>query len=137
MKKRFVIYGIIGWLIEVVWTGLGSFLRMDLKLQCYTSIWMFPIYGMVAFFEPLCEKMKNWNIYFRGGVYTVCIFAVEYITGFILKTVTGTCPWDYSGTPFNIDGIIRLDYAPVWFGAGLLFEKIHDKLFKMQNLFKN
>ena len=25
---------------------------------------------------------------------------------------------------YNIKGIIRLDYAPAWFGAGLLFEKL-------------
>lgn len=128
MKKRFVLYGLIGWLIEVAWTGLGSLIRMDIKLQCYTSIWMFPIYGMIVFFEPLCEYIKKWNIVIRGGIYTICIFAVEYTTGMLLKQFVGVCPWDYSLSPFNIDGIIRLDYAPVWFFAGLFFEKVHDKI---------
>lgn len=132
MKKRFAIYGLIGWLIEVMWTGLGSLIRMDAKLQCYTSIWMFPIYGMVAFFEPICEKMKKLNIFFRGGIYTICIFTVEYITGYALKKIIGVCPWDYSGTPFSVNGIIRLDYAPVWFGAGLFFEKVHNLVYKFK-----
>lgn len=128
MKKRFVLYGLIGWLVEVVWTGLGSLITMDAKLQCYTSIWMFPIYGMIAFFEPLCEYIKEWNIIIRGGIYTICIFAMEYITGMLLRQIIGVCPWDYSMSPFNIDGIIRLDYAPVWFVAGLFFEKVHYKI---------
>lgn len=125
MKTRFAIYGLVGWFVEVVWTGLNSLMRMDAKLQCYTSIWMFPIYGMIAFFEPLCELIKKWNILYRGGVYTACIFIMEYATGMILKKIIGVCPWDYSGTKFSINGIIRLDYAPVWFGAGLFFEKVH------------
>jgi len=38
------------------------------------------------------------------------------------------CPWDYSNTPLNYRGLIRPDYAPLWFGAGLFFEKILGKL---------
>ena len=36
----------------------------------------------------------------------------------------GMCPWDYSHAKTNIDGVIRLDYAPLWMAAGLLFERI-------------
>lgn len=128
MKKRFLIFGLVGWLVEVIWTGFNSILQRDPKLVCRTSIWMLPIYGMIAFFEPLCDKIKNWHILLRGGVYTVCIFSVEYVTGMLLKKITGVCPWDYSDSLYHIQGIIRLDYAPVWFGAGLLFERIHQLL---------
>ena len=125
MKKRFVLYGALGWILEVLWTGLGSLMRGDISLGCYTSIWMFPIYGLVVFFEPICDTIRRWNILLRGGVYTLCIFVVEYATGMLLKKITGVCPWDYSASKYHINGIIRLDYAPVWFGAGLFFEKIH------------
>jgi uncharacterized membrane protein len=37
-------------------------------------------------------------------------------------------PWDYTGTPLAVAGVIRLDYAPAWFVAGLLFERLHDWL---------
>lgn len=53
----------------------------------------------------------------------VHIFFAEFISGSILKKL-GICPWDYSGTPFNIEGVIRLDYAPLWFGLGLFYEKL-------------
>ena len=36
----------------------------------------------------------------------------------------GLCPWDYGKSRFHIYRIIRLDYAPWWFLAGLFFEKI-------------
>jgi hypothetical protein len=34
------------------------------------------------------------------------------------------CPWDYSGRIWNVDGLIRLDFAPFWFAAGLIFERL-------------
>ena len=45
------------------------------------------------------------------------------LTGSFLRRFEA-CPWDYSKSPLNVNGLIRLDYAPLWFGAGLLFEKI-------------
>jgi uncharacterized membrane protein len=51
---------------------------------------------------------------------------VEFSSGSILRHF-GMCPWDYSGTPFQYKGLIRLDYAPLWFFTGLLFEKILTK----------
>lgn len=34
---------------------------------------------------------------------------------------------DYSGRHFQINGVIRLDYAPLWFFCGLLFEYLNQK----------
>lgn len=54
------------------------------------------------------------------------IFAVEYAAGTYLKR-RGRCPWDYSRAKTNIDGVIRLDFAPLWFFTGLLFERLTQK----------
>lgn len=51
------------------------------------------------------------------------IFLGEYIFGRILKKHK-MCPWDYSKEKYQLDGVIRLDYAPVWFLTGLFYEKI-------------
>ena len=51
------------------------------------------------------------------------IFTAEYVTGRLLRSLRA-CPWDYTGCRFSVDGLIRLDFAPLWFGAGLLFERI-------------
>ncbi|KPU45308.1 hypothetical protein OXPF_12010 [Oxobacter pfennigii] len=128
MRGRFIIYGLAGWCIEIFWTGLGSLISGDPKLQGWTYIWMFPIYGLAIFLEPIHNRIRNWPVILRGGAYTLLIFLAEYSTGWLLKTVMGVCPWNYSGTPYEIDGLIRLDFAPAWFAAGILFEKLHDLL---------
>lgn len=126
--KRFVIYGLLGWCIEVIWTGLGSLLIGDVRLTAKTYLWMFPIYGLVILFEPMHDAIRFWPLWKRGVIWMLLCFTVEYLTGWMLRSMLGTAPWDYSQAFFNIHGLIRLDYAPAWFGAGLLFEKIHDWL---------
>ena len=104
-------------------TGLSSLKDHEHRLTAKTSIWMFPIYGMACLLAPLCRLMRGKSLLLRGSVYTFCIFAGEFISGSLLKR-HGACPWDYSRAKYNIKGVVRLDYAPLWFGAGLLFEKI-------------
>lgn len=123
MKKNFILCGLTGWCMEVLWTGMGSIMARDPKLTCKTSMWMFPIYGLASLMAPVCRRMRGRNIFFRGGVYTCCIFAAEYATGAVLKK-HDRCPWDYSSRPANIHGLINLSYTPAWFVAGLCFERI-------------
>ena len=115
--------GTTGWCMEILFTGLHSLHSKNHTLTGSTSIWMFPIYGMASFLSPLCKRLEGRSLILRGGVYTCCIFFCEYLTGSFLRKFDA-CPWNYSGTPYNINGLIRLDYAPLWFGAGLVFEKI-------------
>jgi len=128
MLMRFIIYGMVGWMMEVIWTGLHSLLHKDYSLVAKTYLWMFPIYGLVVCMEPIFIKVQQFPWIFRGGIYMSCIFLVEYLTGFLLKKGIGQCPWDYKGTPFQIKGLIRLDYAPVWFCVGLLMEWLFFRL---------
>ena len=79
--------------------------------------------------KSIVEKI-NESLYTPGTGFDACDgLTREYnnlfanISGTLLRKVDA-CPWDYSNTPFNIKGLIRLDYAPLWFCAGLLFEKI-------------
>ena len=109
--------------MEVFWTGMGSLINKDFKLRSNTSIWMFFIYGMVVFLEPIYLFMMHWPIVLRGVIYVLCIFAGEYITGGFLKRAD-LCPWDYTNVRYNVQGVIRLDYAPAWFAAGLIFERV-------------
>lgn len=125
MLERFVIYGLAGWCMEIIWTGFQSILAKDPALKCNTSIWMFPIYGLAVFFEPLLMVAMDLPLLIRGLIYVFCIFAAEYATGWAIKRTVGVCPWDYSGNKYSVKGLIRLDYAPVWFAAGLIFERIH------------
>ena len=128
MKKNFftdfLLCGLTGWCMECLWTGFKSLCKHDnKKLPCSTSIWMFPIYGLAAFIRPASKKLKNHGTFFRGMFYATGIFCIEYFSGSLLKK-HNCCPWDYSKAKFNIKGVIRIDYLPAWFLAGLLFEKI-------------
>jgi len=127
MLTQFVIFGLIGWCMEVLWTGAGSLLRRDFKATSTTSIWMFFIYGSVAFFTPLIEMVYTLPWFVRGGIYALCIFAVEYASGMALRAAK-ICPWDYSGAKTAVHGVIRLDYAPAWAAAGLIFEFVYMRL---------
>ena len=109
--------------MEIIYTSLHSVRNKDYKLIGSTSVWMFPIYGMASILSPVIRLLKGKNILIRGGIYTCLIFAAEYCSGTFLRKFRA-CPWDYSNARLNVKGLIRLDYAPLWFGAGLLFEKI-------------
>lgn len=84
---------------------------------------MFPIYGSAAFLLPICRAIRDKAYWIRGSIYTVIIFIAEYISGSILRKYS-LCPWDYQGARFNINRLIRLDFAPFWFTAGLIFERL-------------
>ncbi len=88
-----------------------------------TSLLMFPIYGCASLIGPVSKKISALPVFLRGCLYTAGIFAAEYSSGSLLKHFH-MCPWDYTDTPFHYKGLIRLDYAPLWFATGLLFEKI-------------
>lgn len=109
--------------MEILFTSAGSLLQRDGRLIGQTSVWMFPIYGMAACIRPVYRVIRGLPALLRGAVYSVGIFSCEYLTGTLLKK-HHMCPWDYSGAKANIDGVIRLDYAPFWMAAGLLFERI-------------
>ncbi len=52
---------------------------------------------------------------------------LEYATGWLLRRLTGRCPWDYADSGRRtLSGLVRPDYAPFWYAAGLLFEPLRD-----------
>ena len=125
--KRFLIYGIIGLVIEVIYTGLASLLKGDLSMQGFTFLVMVPIYGLMVFLEPLHNSLRPHPWWIRGLIYLTMIWTIEYTSGLILTILLGSCPWHYSDR-LNINGYITLRMAPEWFLAGLGFEFLHDFL---------
>ena len=121
--KNFLKCGLTGWCLEILFTSMDALRRRDMTLKGHTSLWMFPIYGSAAFLAPVMQKMKNAPLFQRGFVYMSCIFLGEYISGCLLKQ-KDMCPWDYHRSRWNIGRVIRLDFAPYWFCAGLLFEQL-------------
>ena len=140
--ENFIRCGIAGWCLEILFTAAESLMRGDLRMMGQTSLIMFPIYGLGALLLPIWEALEGrgktggnfkgicgrypspeLRLIFHGIVDMVLIFSVEYLTGTGLKQL-GICPWDYSLWPDQIDGVIRLGFAPLWFGTGLLFGQL-------------
>ncbi len=123
IRKNFFICGLAGWCMEILFTACNSFRRREMKLMGNTSLWMFPIYGMAALIGPLYSLIRRLPALLRSVIYSTGIFLFEFLCGSFLKR-QGACPWDYSKAKSNINGVIRLDYAPFWMAAGLIFERL-------------
>ena len=128
--KRFLIYGIIGLVLEVIYTGLASLLKGDFSGHGFTFLIMIPIYGLSIFLEPLHNNIRPFPWWIRGLIYLTTIWMIEYSSGVILAGVLGDSPWHYSDK-LNVNGYITLRMAPEWFLAGLGFEVLHDSLDKL------
>lgn len=128
--------GVTGWCLEVMFTSIESVVIHDWRLIGRTSLLMFPIYGMGALLAPIGTTVDRWigqiNIrpadrFVRHGMLDmILIFTAEYLSGMWLRA-RGICPWDYTGRQSSINRLIRLDFAPLWFMTGLLFEQITKK----------
>ena len=139
LGKNFCKCGVAGWCLEVIFTSVDSIAAHDWRLMGSTSLLMFPIYGLGALLSPIGRVVDRWlqikpgevlaaadRLLRHGMLYMVLIFTAEYLFGTLLKA-GGVCPWDYTGLHSNVDGLIRLDFAPLWFMTGLLFEQITKK----------
>jgi uncharacterized membrane protein len=135
MLIRFLIYGLLGWCAEIVWSAVTERIQrkqQDWRLRGHTSLWMLPIYGLIApLYEPLHDFLRPWHWFMRGIIYVLGFWLVEYATGWLLRRLIGKCPWDYSHLRGNLHGLIAWEYAPVWFVFGLGLEPVHDFLVRL------
>ena len=121
--KNFLKCGLTGWCLEILFTSMDALRRRDMTLKGHTSLWMFPIYGSAAILSPVSRLLRGKSALTRGLTYMGMIFSIEYFTGRLLSR-RKSCPWDYHRSRWNIGRVVRLDFAPYWFCAGLLFEQL-------------
>lgn len=121
---HFVLYGALGWCVEVTFTGLSAlFLHGDRTATGRTYLWMHPIYGLGGLaFEGLAHVLTPLPIPIRIVAYLAAVYVAEYVSGFVLRRAIGRCPWDYGLRRWSIHGLIRLDYAPYWLVLCILIE---------------
>ena len=67
MRKKFVACGVLGWCMEIVFTGLGSLRKNEHSLTARTSIWMFPIYGMACFLTAAVPPSPETEFFWSGA----------------------------------------------------------------------
>ena len=123
----FIVFGIVCIFGEIIFTGAQSLIyTRKWRLQGHSYIWMFPIYGLIAFlFDPLNQMIADMSWVVRGLVYMLAIYTVEYIAGALITKLTGVHIWQYTGK-YNLHGQIQLAHAPVWFVVGLIVETYYN-----------
>jgi uncharacterized membrane protein len=128
---RFAVYGALGLVTEIVFTGIKeALLTGGRRVRGKTSPWMFPVYGLAQpLFEPVHDVVRErLPAPLRAGVYAAGFTAVEYASGYVFRRALGQAPWDYSHARWNLHGLVRADYLPLWGLAGLGLERVHDAL---------
>ncbi|MBX7148977.1 putative ABC transporter permease [bacterium] len=96
----------------------------DKRAMGYTFLWMLPIYALLIFLEPISKMLAQTPLMVRGGLYVLGLWFVEYTTGFLIKKISGRCPWDYSASRYNLHGFIRFDFFIFWLVFMLVAEKL-------------
>ena len=120
---RFLAYGLAGWTVDslFVWAHTGR--------RRPSGLLNVPVYGLAQpLFEPVHDLMRRRPLVLRAAVYGAGALGVEYASGRLLRRLVGSVPWDYGDTRFGIDGLVRLDYLPLWAAYGLGLERLHDLL---------
>ena len=126
---RLYFWGAHGIFAEVIFTGIWEYVVSGgPTLMGTSSMWSFPIYsaGTLLLAEPLCDAMIALKIplFLRCCFYVLCVYSWELTLGTIMRYF-GVCSWDYTDFDYDFYGLITMEYAPIWFCAGLLFEYIY------------
>jgi uncharacterized membrane protein len=134
---RFVIYGLVGWCIECIFTSVVDLASGvgDLRLMGYSYLWMHPIWGTgLLLGERLVGVLRRAGInrVTRSFIGMGVCFSVEYVMGAALVGLIGRCPWDYSAAALSVDGLIRLDYAPFWWLCAFCVEPLFNLVLRVR-----
>ncbi len=120
---RFLAYGVFGWAIDSAFVGAHTGRRRP------SSLLNVPVYGLAQpLFEPVHDVLRHRPVVGRAATYAVGILGVEYASGWALRRLTGSVPWDYGDARLGVHGLVRLDYLPLWAAYGLALERLHDAL---------
>ena len=125
----FVIYSFLGWVLEGTYNlySKGSFRKEGFMKGPFK-----PMYG----FAPLVLVLaRDWGVSFPLFLLLALIVpsAVEFISGWLLKTLFHRQWWDYSEMPYQLKGHICLRFSLYWwvlsvaciFGVQPLLERLY------------
>src|SRR2546423_15231859 len=99
-----MVFSSLGLALEVIFTALISLINNAplcnkplITLAGNSYVWMIFIYALI----PLLgiygyEKIKKYHMMIRLLIYVFIIYLIEFISGYILQKVTGSCPWQYN-----------------------------------------
>lgn len=116
----FVIGSFIGTILETIWAFcVDGHFEMRVGMVYGPFI---PVYGGGAcFLTAALYKLYKLN---DTLVFVISAFVgagFEYFCSWLQEQIFGTVSWDYSDTPFNLDGRTNLMYALIWGFLGLVW----------------
>lgn len=118
----FLVGGILYYFIEILWRG-------------YSHPSMIIVGGLGFVCVGLINEFLDWKtpLVKQCAYATAIILTIEFVSGFFLNTLLGLAVWDYSDLPFNVCGLICVQYAVLWFflaaGAIILDDFLRWRLF--------
>lgn len=116
----FLIGSFCGTLLETVW---AFFVEGHFEMRVGVVMGPFiPVYGGGAVAITLClYKLYNKNDIIVYAASAVIGATFEYYCSYFQEMFLGTISWDYSDTPFNLDGRTNLLFAFIWGFLGLVW----------------
>ena len=115
----FVIGSFIGTILETIWAFcVDGHFEMRVGMVYGPFI---PVYGGACFLTAALYKLYKLN---DTLVFVISAFVgagFEYFCSWLQEQMFGTVSWDYSDTPFNLDGRTNLMYALIWGFLGLVW----------------
>jgi len=135
---RLYFWGVHGVFGEVVFTGIWEFVvGGSWTLKGDSSMWSFLTYGLGTFLGAECcyhyLVSRHVPLLVRCVIYVAMAYAWEFATGAVLSYFNA-CPWDYTPFDYDVMGLITLEYAPVWYLAGLYFEGIMSVMASLEEI---
>jgi uncharacterized membrane protein len=122
-RERFLAYGLVGWAVDSLFVFAHTGRRRP------SSLLNVPVYGLAQpLFEPVHDRIRHRPLALRAATYGVGILGIEYASGRLFRRFLGYVPWNYRDARFSFDGLVRIDYLPLWGMFGLGLERLHDLL---------
>ncbi len=132
----FVIYSILGFLIETMWAIVTKGTLESRKSFLYGPFCGIYGLGAVSLILTLQHLNKNNTKLFIGGFIVGSI--VEYLVSLFAEIFFNVKWWDYSQMPFNINGRICLRFSIFWgFLATFFMTQIHPKIERLITYIKS
>lgn len=128
----FIIYSIIGWLIEICLSILEhkKFINRGFLFGPYC-----PIYGVGCLCLIYVLKKYNDDLLALFTIGTFLCSVLEYFTSYLLEKIFKARWWDYSHIPFNVNGRICLSNSLLFGIAGIFVYKFNPFLLeKLQSI---
>lgn len=126
----FIVYAFLGWVIDTSFRSLtaGTFAPNSVTPLPFT-----PIYGFGALFILLAaESVKRRHIILQFLIYGAAASFVEYTGALLTQFFLSRRLWDYSQSPFNLQGNIDIFHTIAWGLLGLfLVHVLHPRLARL------